>query len=101
LNVLPSDPVTVKANEETRRVGERDFANSKADTAARRRLPRNRQVALDRNGRLERDAAHVEHDDAVRRADCVAERTRAGVVQIGDVENLAITPARCLLTKPG
>ena len=72
-----------------------NLAAAEADAAARRRLAGDRDVALHRDGGDQLDvAADVEHDEAVRGADRVAERSRAGVVEVGDVIDDAVRARR-------
>ena len=86
--------------DDVRRVRERDLAAAEADAAAGSGLTRDRDVALDRHRGDELDvAADVEHDEAVRGADGVAERAGAGVVEVGDVIDGAVASARHVLAE--
>ena len=65
---------------------QRYFSCHKADTPTRGRLALNGKVAAHRNrGKQDDISTDVEHDDAVARADGVAKRSRARIVQVGDV----------------
>ena len=87
-------------HDDVRRVGERDLAAAEPDAAAGRGLAGDGEVALGRHRGDQLDvAADVEHDEAVRGADGVAERARAGVVEVGDVIDDAVPRAGRLLAE--
>ena len=67
---------------------------------ARSRLPRNRDVTFDGDSRLDvDDTAHVKDDNAVPLTDCIAERPRTIIIQVGNVINRTVTATRDMRTK--
>ena len=64
-------------------------------------LPRNRDIALDRNRRLDIDnAAYVKNDNAVPLAHRIPERADSIVIQIRHMINSSATTAGNIRTKP-
>ena len=62
------------------------------NSLARSRLPCNRDIALDRNGRFDvDDTTHIKNDNAVSLAHRITERTCAIIVQVRHMVNAAST----------
>ncbi len=80
---------------------QRRFARHEADAPARGRLALNREVTAQRNRRFEDDvAADIEDHYAVSSADRVAERSRARIIQVGDVVDRPAAATRGRGAKP-
>ena len=70
------------------------------NSLARRRLPCNRDVALDRNCGLDVDnSTHVKNHNAVSLTDSIAERARAVIVQVRHVIHGSTAATRDLRPK--
>ena len=74
---------------------------AQGDAGVGSRLSEDGDVVLDGEVALQGDdTAHVEDHDAVLRADCLAQRACAGVVQVSHVDDRSTTSPRCVATVP-
>ena len=78
------------ANDDVTLLAGTEFAAMNSDALAGSRLPRNRDITLDRNRRLDVDnATHIKNNNAVALAHRIAERTHTVIVQVRHVVNTA------------